>query len=433
MLKLIVYTCILLCPQTLFAGVSSYSEITPEAEASATVSGTRAEPKKKWTVMVFLSDKNDLNDIGESDLSAMAKVGSDDNINIVTLKGNMDKSGKFGTVELLYLLRPGLMGGSKSMLLRRFSKADMGDWRRLGDFIKVSKKLFPAEHYLLIVSSHGTGWVSFEKPVQGTAPADSGSLDRGIAFDDETNNHITVVELGAALKETGGVDIYASDACLMGDIAVDAQVSKYSKYIVGSEENVLNGYGYAGFLKIMANNPDISPEALSASIVKTYFAQFTLGLISSTEGGGFPIKRSRGRTLSVVRSESVEPLARGLKKFMAAALESRDTEVLKKAHKEVYRFAESESADLYDFLRIINENTTDSRLAASALGVMNYIKGRAVTMNMADGKPSGRAHGIAVYLPNNVYNPDYDRTMFGKYTQWRSFAAYLIKLNKSTP
>jgi len=274
---------------------------------------------------------------------------------------------------------------------------------------------------MLVLWNHGSGWISFEKPMQGTAPKDNETLEpagRGIGYDDETNNHITTIEMRALLKEIGGVDVYASDACLMADIAVDAEISKYTKFIVGSEETEpASGYEYTGMLKRFAKKPDMSAEQAAIAVAEAYYDSHMFSLINNHLGAGM--------TVSVLNTERIFPLSRAIKDFVDLAVASPDTKALKKGYSEAHRFAYDHAADLYDFMRIVRDNTTDNRLKGKANQIMIYIEHRAIIKNLVRGKSKGFAYGIACYLPPQMYFPEYDELMFAKYTGWGKLVKHI--------
>ena len=90
---------------------------------------------------------------------------------------------------------------------------------------------FPAKKTMLVIWGHGAGY-------------------RGIAYDDVSNNHISVPQLGSALanitKTTGRkLDIFATDASFMQMASVAYEIKDYAKVIVGSEESI-PAQGYPG-------------------------------------------------------------------------------------------------------------------------------------------------------------------------------------------
>ncbi len=249
--------------------------------------------------------------------------------------------------------------------------------------------------------------------MEGTAPASNETIGRGIAYDDETGNHITTMEMRAMLKEIGGVDVLASDACLMADIAVNAEVHKYAPYVVGSEETEPGeGYNYTILLKKFAKNPKMGAREAAIATVDAYAEHYKTV--------------DDDLTTSAVESSKIVSLSNGMKHFVDKALVSPDKKALVKAYKEANRFAYDHAADLYDFMRIVSENTTDKDMKSWAQLVMRFIKNQAVIKNVAYGKHQDKAYGIAAYMPLKDYDTEYDKLMFAKLTNWGAFAKYIM-------
>ena len=64
---------------------------------------------------------------------------------------------------------------------------------------------------------------------------------KDISFDDRTGHSIKTEELGQAMQEIASrlghkVDIYASDACLMGMVEVADQMKASVDYFIGSQD-----------------------------------------------------------------------------------------------------------------------------------------------------------------------------------------------------
>ena len=220
-----------------------------------------------WTVMVYINAKNNLEQFGLLNVNQMEMVGSTDKVKIAVELGRMstyDSSDGGWKGERRYIIqKDNDTNHISSPVLQEIAKADMGDWHHLVDFVNWAKKTAPAQHYMLIVWNHGSGWDK------------SGGLKdnwlRGISYDDETGNHMSTPDLGNALAAIGKLDIYASDACLMQMAEVDYQIKDYTSYIVGSEQTEPgDGYTYNTILGPLVANPGMSALDLAKVTVKSY-------------------------------------------------------------------------------------------------------------------------------------------------------------------
>src|SRR3989339_264762 len=216
-------------------------------------------PTAKWTVMVFINAKNNLEMAGLYNMNEMEKVGSRQGFNIVTEFGRMegqdydtDLDGGWTGSRRYQMIRDNDPETITSPVLMDTPNADMGDYRRVIDFVKWSKSRFPADKYMLIIWNHGSGWLDPKREKKDFTA-------QGISFDNETGNYVSVPQMVEIMKQAGPVDILATDACLMQSMEVTYELRNYAKIIMGSEETIFaTGYDYAGFLDELAADTSMS-------------------------------------------------------------------------------------------------------------------------------------------------------------------------------
>jgi len=273
--------------------------------------------------MAFLNGINDLEFSAILKMNELEMVGTTGKVNIVAELGRwneLDYSNGRWTGSRRYLVKKDNdRDVITSPALQVFPKADMGDWRELADFIKWSKTNFPARKYMLIISGHGSGWDSLGKP---------SSTEKGISFDDQSGRHIDSQGLRLALAATGGVDVYAADACLMQMTEVAYEIRKNTKFIVGSEEAGPGfGYQYRDFLLTATAAADPSPKEMAAAAVETYVQSYTRA------------GRRMDATHSYIDAASLDGLIPLLNDWAAAAMSRQEKKAIKRALKEVKRFS----------------------------------------------------------------------------------------------
>ncbi|OGR68016.1 MAG: hypothetical protein A2081_02615 [Elusimicrobia bacterium GWC2_61_19] len=407
-------------------------------------SDTRAQ-KKKWTVMVFVNGKNDLESAGLLNLNMMEMVGSGKDINIVAELGRMKgqlsddtADGDWTGSRRIYVKKDADMEKIKSPVVMTTEKVDMGDYKRAVDFVKWAKKNYPAQKYLLILWDHGSGWMD---PRMDPKPAGQ----KGISFDDETGNYIRTREIGAIVKEAGGVDVLAFDACLMEMGEVLSEVKGNASVMVGSEETIPGvGYPYHVFLAALVKEPGMGAEKLGGVMVEAYKMFYEVAV-------------KRGAQLSAVRVAKAAELETRLKAVAAAAKEVNDTAALKAARAGVMRFdmiGETSDpqkqisfyGDLYNYLELLEGAMTATGPAAEDLKAKSaalrafIAKDLVIRNNYFDKDRTGRdfkdTHGISVYLPpvidkidqaklEGIFENKYQDFEFSKATGWHDFVTYL--------
>jgi len=433
----------------------------PDVAKAARITPPASRTEKKWTVMVFLNGKNNLEPAGLYNVNQMEKVGSTKDVNIVVELGRLNGGGAAGTAEnwtgarRLFIKKdndpnkitsPGIEGGGN---------ADMGDYKRVVDFINWARKYYPARKYMLILWDHGTGWMD---PQQTTNPD-----NKGISFDDETNNYIRTRQIGQILKDAGKVNVLAFDACLMQMGEVAFEVKDKTDVVVGSEEVVPGlGFPYSLFLGALAGNPDMSAETLGAATVES-FKMFYDALNTNAAAAGKPVS---GVQLSAIRSAKLGDFGTMVSAFAALAKEVNDTDALQAARAGVMRYdIIGKNSDLQKTISFYGDLHNYAGLLAAALkgtegptkaatlkryaaDLQNFIDKELVIDNKASGKDRlGRdmadSHGISIYLPpaearvpqeklEGIFEGKYTDFEFDKATRWHDFINYLYGLKDIT-
>lgn len=443
-----------------FAG-SSYKT----GKAPVPVSAPAAKPAvlpvkaapKEWTVMVFINGKNNLEMAGLYNVNQMEKIGSDKNVNIVVELGRMngqasgdtDIDGNWTGSRRLYVTKDKDENKVTSPIVQSAAVVDMGDYKRATDFVKWAKANYPAKKYMLVLWDHGSGWMD---PQQTTKPTTTAATaNKGISFDDETNNYIRTRQIGDIVRDAGGVDILAYDACLMQMGEVAYEVKDNVKVIVGSEETVPGlGYPYNMFLGALAKKPTVGAEELGAITVEAYRTFY-----DATKKAG---------QLSAIRTSKLGDFGYKLAVFAARAMELNDVEALKAARAGVIRYdmigASSDPkmtisfyGDVYQYVGLVAagvKGTDEKALAvkAAAADLQNYIAKELVIYNKAVGKNRvGRdlseSNGISVYLPpaetrisqlklEGIFEGKYGDFSFDKIVGWHQFVTYLYNVKSAS-
>jgi len=233
----------------------------------------------EWTIMVYMNAKNNLEASAIKDINEMETVGSTDKVNILVEAGRIDgydtSNGDWKSTRRYRIARDADAAKIGSPVLADLGKTDMGDYRNIAAFGKWAKANYPAKRYMFIVWNHGTGWIR--------------TNSRGISYDEETGNHVNTPQLGSAMREIGGVDLYASDACLMQMVEVAYEMRGSAALIAGSvETEPMDGFNYAALLSPLAAVPSMSPEQLGRILVDSFIAQY--------------VSPSRGATYSFIKA-----------------------------------------------------------------------------------------------------------------------------------
>ena len=394
--------------------------------------GKPSEPSKaakEWTIMVFINGKNNLEPYALKDMNEMEMVGSTDKMNVVVEAGLISGYGEtpwLGTNRFL-ITKDTDTEKVNSVAVQVLGKVDMGDYKSVADFGKWAKANYPARKYMLVIWNHGSGW---EKSLRA-------SVDKGISYDDETNNHITTPQLGLALKDIGKVDVYGSDACLMQMPEVDYEIKDNVDYVVGSEETEPgDGYTYNTFLAPVAAKPEMTPAELAKTAVDAYADHYA--------------EQKTGATQSFVKTAALPGLVTKANAWVDAVMAAGLKTEVQAARSEAMSYEISENKDFYNLVSLVSAKTQNADVKAKSADLMGYISKDLVQHNRfvdqpdngggddpdweysaaKAGKYGGKAysesHGISVYLPGSAPASGYSELAWASASKWDEFINWSV-------
>ncbi|MBF0412640.1 MAG: hypothetical protein HQK70_08010 [Desulfamplus sp.] len=192
---------------------------------------TLPQPKKEWTVMVYMVGSNlepeGLKDKknASKDIVEMINGSSNiklDNFNIALTTGGSLRYG-WDTVKRSWIHQ------GQQYVLENTPAASMTEPETLESFVLWSVKNFPAEHYALILWDHGGGAVGFGANPEGKIESDKDTL--GLDELQQVYQNIRN-SMGRTL------DIVVYDACLMASLEVLQISSVVADAMSASAENV---------------------------------------------------------------------------------------------------------------------------------------------------------------------------------------------------
>lgn len=359
-----------------------------------------AAAAKDWTVAVFLNADNNLDPFGVEDQQEMAKVGSNDFLNVVSL---IDR--EHGPAQINYIEKNNIKK------IKDMGEMDMGDYRQFVEFAKFIKENYPAKHYCFTIWNHGSGWKN-----KGTS-----AIYRGVSYDDSSNNHITNAQLGIAVAEVSKVlgqkiDILNFDACLMQMVEVAHAVKDNVVYMVASEE-LEPGKG--------APYDDILRGVKAGMDAQGYAINWVNAFGKSYTGGSQGFDESTQSALDMSKFGPVVDSVNGLAKALMAG---KNTMIVKSVLAKVQKFGDPGNIDLAHFVELLKAQTSiDAAVKTACDKVIAAVK-NAIIINKATGSTTKNAKGLAIYLPANlVLESKYNDLCFAKATMWDEMIAALAK------
>ena len=389
--------------------------VVEQVKASIPQDAVAEKGLANWTIMVYVNAKNNLEKFGLGDVNEMEQVGSSDKVKIAVELGRMARydtsDGGWKGHRRYIVQKDSDPKHISSPILQDIKKADMGDWNHLVDFVKWAQTTAPAQHYMLIVWNHGSGWDLMHHKKADFAI-------RGISYDDETGHHISTLDLGSALASIGKIDIYGSYACLMQMPEVDYQIKDYTDYVVGSEETEPgDGYTYNTFLGPIVARPSMTAAEVAKTAVDSYRDHYA--------------QSNEGATQSAIRTSMLPQLVTRLNDWTKAVMAANETAAVKAAHSQALSFAVSDNKDLIQFVNLIGAATKSDEVKRTGDEVVKLLKA-GIIENGTSGSGYDNANGLSIYLPNYSYNSDYDTLAWAKAGTWPQFAKWVMGLGSNS-
>lgn len=412
-------------------------------------------PKKEWTVIVYMAADNDLHPFAWKNLKQMEQIGSNENINIIVQLNTPGNS----TPTKRYIIKK----GRRILALDPVSpntKLNSGHPQTLIDCVAWAAEHYPANHYGLIFWNHGSAAIdpNFSKtvnpcdlfycdPVDNMLTIDRGisyltllaqmnqgaqfADKRGICFDDTFKSYISNADLDIALRTVKQVvlngknlDVVIFDACLMSMIEIASIVRKYADFMATSQEVVYGTgqnyeYLFRPFLtgvlepKNFARHAVIAYEQTYQKIINDYtFSALDLKMCANLENNINTVARLLQEALAHQAGYSVSNMLRKCKSTQFCTC-----------------FDEPSYIDLSDFCNNVlghiahinlknkqHEQQLQTALRQALLQCIESIQ--LLVFENRIGQKLNRAKGISIYFPEHAIAPNYFKSPFALSSFW---------------
>jgi hypothetical protein len=353
--------------------------------ASLTGSATAAPAsaaRAKWTVMVYMSGDNNLEDYIVKDIETeLAPTGSSADVQVVALAdrgpGYDTSYGDWQTTKLFHVIK-GMTAASENAVAD-WGERDMGSPQTLTDFVAWTRANYPADHYALYFWGHGWNW-----------------HPGYVMWDDTSADSLDYEEMKLALPSLGFIDVVGYDGCNMASIEVFDLWRGHATAVSSSQEWVGNeGLQYDQILAQLSANPNLSADQVAIASSKSASADKTWSTIAVD---------SRLDTLIT----AVDQWSMALKDGLGANRKKYD-----RAFTATRSFWQAPmDKDLYDMAYEINRNVTDPTIKARSQAVMKAVNG--VVLYERHVNAYADVHGITIYHISKASEKD------SNYTYYRS-------------
>lgn len=419
------------------------------------------QPKKDWTLIVYISADNDLRNFAIRNLKQMAKIGSNKYINII-VHLDIKLAGNKKVTRRYYIQKDQILHLNEND--SHSQRMDSGNPETLVSFCNWATREFPASNYGLILWNHGTGALDPQRgriiklselftfnPKINKVEVDRSigffdllnacqKEDRGICWDDTTGNYLNNQDLDKALNKIcnniikGKFAFIGFDACLMQMIEVASIIKRYSEIMIGSQEVILGtGWHYVEMLKPFTAG-SLTKEQFSKHITSSYQKayeritnDFTLSAIKLKE---FYLIEDNLNHISTLLMKCLKNQKNKSVKKAIATSRSRllCTHFDEPSFIDLHHFYKNLLASLKNFN--LRNQQTEIKLKKQLREELNIGCRIIEKLTLANvvGKNLSKAKGLSVYFPTNRIYFSYRHLSFCKNNNWIVFLTQYLNL-----
>ena len=342
-------------------------------------------PQARWTIMVYMSGDNNLEDFIVKDIELeLGLAGSNADIQIVALAdrgpGYDTSRGNWQTTKL-YHVTQGIVADATSAVAD-WGERNFGNPQTLIDFVTWTKTNYPADRYALYFWGHGWNW------------------HPGWVMEDDTDvDTLDYHEMKAAIPLLGFIDLVGYDGCNMATMEIYKLWENKATAIAASEEYVgWNGIEYDSVIAQLRANPFMSADQVAVASAQ-----------SAVVLGGertFSAVAVDGRLANLLTA--TEQFAVALTNGLAANRKKYDRAF--GATRSMWQAPMDK--DFYDLANEIDIAVSDANIKARAQGVMNAIS----SVRLYEGHTNAYSdvHGMTIYHISKAAQKD------SNYTYYRS-------------
>lgn len=382
-----------------------------------------------WKVFFYMDSSDGLSDMAIKNITDMMRGKPNDTVDFVVQLHAYYKVAlryRITNAGLVFLEETTLSGNGKQ------------------DFIDAAMWAFShhtADHTMLIASNHGWGildplWNEDTQEWQaGTYGLNNSCVIKQSAFDKGVHDHknhkgfmftvdprtylnnqdLIEVLLYTQTNLLSGkkIDIFAFDTCMGDMFELGYHLSPYAHYLVGNQScSLKDGFEYQGIVKAL--NEGLPPREMTKRMVETfdtYYARYdTSGIY----------------THAALDLNQLPHASTALDAVIAKLLQRSDCKQLcSKAAALAPRFCMWPMyTDLIAFCMGIQEQLAHEPLSNELTDLQSaftafYQAMRSVIVARCGGATTrGLAHGVAIYLPQDIIDSSYYKTLFAHDSQW---------------
>jgi hypothetical protein len=369
---------------------------------SKTMTAADLGAQKPWTFLVYMAAaNNNLHSSATADLYQMAKVGSNEIINIIVYLTSLDHDGVKVSKKLY--IEHGCIVQIGEDLVR-----DSGDITTLQEALEWACTDYPSEHMAVVLWSTGSGPLNRSNNASFTQ-----EVSRGVCYDDETGHYLMDDDCLEAFswaidifRDGRKFDIIALDASFFASLEMAYTLSFCADYMVASQETTArDSFEYASLLQPFLTH---SPEVFS-------FAQ---GMITSYKQENKALFRYSLSATDLNQVHGFIENCNQIAQILTMALQGKNKSAAQSGIKKCIKnniifFDDGVYMDLYLFYKNMLKNMNHLKLSHSSdlqlrkllqEGIRWFSK---IIVSKTMSNNYLRAGGLSIYFSRHVIDPSY--------------------------
>lgn len=382
------------------------------------------DPKREWTILVYLDSDNNLEGSMLVDLNEMEIGLPAESVTMLVLvdraKGFDASDGDWTDARLYRVRNDPDLGRIGSTLLKQLGEINMGDPAVLEAFVEGGFRAFPARQRALLMSDHGGGWNVL--CCDDDAPGATGR-----------DTHLDIVETREAVERglksagAGRLGIFGFDMCLMAQLELACEIAPIAEVMVASQA-IEPGHGWP-FDKLLPEfgRGTFGARRLGGEIVQAFDAFYDAAGDATTTLSALDLSllpetlRALDALLGRIRPELTRHWT-AVSRALYFGESYRDRSDFRSGPEGL------NSLDLLDVLRRVQSGMEPFPAAAEMQALVGAMDRFVIAAK--NNEKYRKSTGAAVYAPvaASGVNPDYRKTRFASACGWFPFLEELHAL-----
>lgn len=268
-------------------------------------------------------------------------------------------------------------------------EVNSGSTKDVNSFIDWTYENYPADSYMYIIHSHGSGFVDTE------SVSTSDSTARAISSDETDEDFLTHAEIEYFLKHfidrTGTkLDLFYPYACLMGGIELAWSIKDYSNYMLASEDSFPAEHWRIDDVIAHIGSKELNGKNIGTALCDSAFS--------------FMPDESRKFDLSLINLNKIQGLYNEIEDFSVAALndirEHNNLAPYNKAALYAYRMDVNQYMDLGHFMKLLSSSSGLNEAVKNE--ALNVITSLGSILEYQKKNAMDNCYGLSIYFPFNT-------------------------------